>query len=140
LSVPARLLLNGESKCCLAYDFNELPGTNGPTDKLGRHPGRPWTCVPRWATVERPSASIDGMTITTRMKAAGAERREGAVPMPSLYEVRLRKPPQSYRIILDNLALLCPAYILVEPLKGARPCLLGRGLVIAFRRRVIEEP
>jgi hypothetical protein len=47
--------------------------------------------------------------------------------------------PQSYRIIIDNLALLCAAYILVEPLKGARPCLLGRGLVIAFRRRVIKE-
>src|SRR5215475_9434842 len=64
-------------------------------------------------------------------------RRGG--PDASLYQVRLRKPPQSYRIILDNLALLCAAHILVEPLKGARPCLLGRGLVIAFRRRVIEE-
>src|SRR5215468_6693794 len=60
--------------------------------------------------------------------------------MPTLYEVRLRKPPQSYRIILDNLAFLCTAYILIEPLKGARPCLLGRGLVIPFRRRVIKEP
>src|SRR5580704_15200380 len=32
------------------------------------------------------------------------------------------------------------AHIPVEPLNGARPCLRGRGLVVAFRRRVIEEP
>jgi hypothetical protein len=30
---------------------------------------------------------------------------------------------------------LWSAHILVEPLDGARPCLLGRGLVVAFRRR-----
>src|SRR3981081_708642 len=31
------------------------------------------------------------------------------------------------------------ARVLVEPLNGARPCLLGRDLVIAFRRGVIDE-
>src|SRR5215467_8761450 len=71
--------------------------------------------------------------------SAGAECREGGWSRCITVSVRLRKPPQSYRIILDNLALLCAAYILVEPLQGARPCLRGRGLVIAFRRRVIEE-
>jgi hypothetical protein len=43
-----------------------------------------------------------------------------------------------YRIIPDCLGRLY-AHILVEPLDCARPCLLGRDLVVAFRRRVIEE-
>src|SRR3984893_6691463 len=43
------------------------------------------------------------------------------------------EPLRPYRTIL------CSAHILVEPLDGARPCLLGRGFVVAFRRRVIEE-
>src|SRR5580692_6199469 len=34
---------------------------------------------------------------------------------------------------------LLSAHILVEPLDGACPCLLGRGFVVAFRRCVIEE-
>src|SRR6266850_1415794 len=38
----------------------------------------------------------------------------------------------------DGLVLLC-ARILVEPLNGARPRLLGRDFVVAFRRGVIEE-
>src|SRR5258708_28254579 len=44
-------------------------------------------------------------------------------------------PTLSYSL---GLALLC-ARILVEPLNGARPGLCGRNLVVAFRRRVIEE-
>src|ERR1700693_4431474 len=31
------------------------------------------------------------------------------------------------------------AHILVEPRDGARPCLLGGGLGVAFRRRVVEQ-
>src|SRR5712691_11572339 len=38
----------------------------------------------------------------------------------------------------DGLVLLC-ARILVEPRNGARPCLFGRGLVVAFGRGVVEE-
>src|SRR5215210_7979083 len=38
----------------------------------------------------------------------------------------------------DGLVLL-RARVLVEPVDGARPSLLGRGLVVAFRRGVVEE-
>src|ERR1700722_4317466 len=48
------------------------------------------------------------------------------------------EPLRPYRIIPDGLGRLC-ARILVEPLDRARPCLLGRDLVVALRRRVIEE-
>jgi len=48
------------------------------------------------------------------------------------------EPFRPYRIIPDSLGRW-PAHILVEPLDGARPRLLGRDFVVAFRRRVIEE-
>src|SRR6266436_6997230 len=48
------------------------------------------------------------------------------------------EPLRPYRIIRDGLDPVS-AHILVEPLNGARPCLLGRDLVVAFRCRVIEE-
>src|SRR6516165_163193 len=58
---------------------------------------------------------------------------EKVVPMPSPCEVRLRKPPDPTGLSQTV------AHVLVEPLNRACPCLLGRGLVVAFRRRVIEE-
>src|SRR5438309_11615071 len=49
------------------------------------------------------------------------------------------EPLRPYRIVPDGLDPLS-AHILVEPRNGARPCLLGRDLIVAFRRRAIEEP
>src|SRR5260370_17070460 len=74
------------------------------------------------------------MTLCRREPSAA----KGVVPMPSPEQVRLSETTRPYRIIPDGLDPLS-AHILVEPLNGARPGLLGRGLVVAFRRRVIEE-
>src|SRR5215467_5629228 len=127
--------------------FNQSPSTQY-EEKAAFCCAEPWPAS-NASTAAQPSApqrpgietlrDIALLRFRTALSRFLPRRVGGVAPMPSPQEVRLRKPPRPYRIIPGGLDFLRSAHVLVEPLNGARPCLLGRYLVVAFRRRIIEE-